>query len=175
MTPGRPKLQNVLNTVVDRACALFHRGLEDDGRRAKASGRGADGKRASSRPAGVFVTVCGPQGLAEDLRKVVRSVDPDRRKRAGGVELFDEYVPCEVISWTWLLIRRLSLGSLAAERLRSPLWTCVYDSRPSRFLMSPCYRGFPLVLIGHPAAATVLHSRCLQQLHRLLYPFFPCF
>ncbi|KIP02275.1 hypothetical protein PHLGIDRAFT_96160 [Phlebiopsis gigantea 11061_1 CR5-6] len=90
VSPGRPKLQNILNSVVDRACALFHRGLEDDGRRAKPAGRSADSKRAGSRPAGVFVTVCGPQSMAEDLRRVVRSVDPDRRKRAGGVEMFDE-------------------------------------------------------------------------------------
>ncbi|GJF00835.1 hypothetical protein PsYK624_171370, partial [Phanerochaete sordida] len=32
VTPGRPKLQSTLNSVVDRACALFHRGIEDGGR-----------------------------------------------------------------------------------------------------------------------------------------------
>ncbi|GJF00458.1 hypothetical protein PsYK624_167460, partial [Phanerochaete sordida] len=86
VTPGRPKLQSTLNSVVDRACALFHRGIEDGGRHRG----GADGKSTGGRPAGVFVTVCGPQGLAEDVRKAVRSVEPDRRKRCGGVELFDE-------------------------------------------------------------------------------------
>ena len=93
VTPGRPKLQSTLNSIVDRACALFHRGTEGDGRRGrgdKSPGGGYDGKSIGGRPAGVFVTVCGPQGLAEDVRKAVRSIEPDRRKRAGGVELFDE-------------------------------------------------------------------------------------
>lgn len=88
VTPGRPKLQSTLNSVVDRACALFHRGIEDGDRRRG----GADGKSTGGRPSGVFVTVCGPQGLAEDVRKAVRSVESDRRKRCGGVELFDECV-----------------------------------------------------------------------------------
>ncbi|PSR76381.1 hypothetical protein PHLCEN_2v8477 [Hermanssonia centrifuga] len=73
VTPGRPKLQSTLASVVDRACALFHRGRENVG-----------------APAGVLVTVCGPQGLAEDVRKAVRRIEPERRKRAGGVELHDE-------------------------------------------------------------------------------------
>ncbi|KAI0084940.1 incomplete iron reductase [Irpex rosettiformis] len=73
VTPGRPKLQSTLNSVVDRACQLFHGGKEDQG-----------------APAGVLVTVCGPQGLAEDVRKAVRGVEPQRRRRAGGVELHDE-------------------------------------------------------------------------------------
>lgn len=111
VSPGRPKLQNILNSVVDRACALFHRGLEDDGRRAKPAGRSADSKRTGSRPAGVFVTVCGPQSMAEDLRRVVRSVDPDRRTRAGGVEMFDECVPCLIVPWPWLLSADLSVVS----------------------------------------------------------------
>lgn len=73
VTPGRPKLQSTLATVVDRATMLFHGGREN---------RGA--------PAGVLVTVCGPQGLAEDVRKAVRGIEPARRRRAGGVELHDE-------------------------------------------------------------------------------------
>lgn len=67
--------------------------MEGDGRRGrtdKTSGGGYDGKSIGGRPAGVFVTVCGPQGLAEDVRKTVRSIEPERRKRAGGIELFDE-------------------------------------------------------------------------------------
>jgi ferric-chelate reductase len=99
VTPGRPKLQSTLNSVVDRACALFHRGMEGGGR-GKGAPSGPDGKSAGGRPAGVFVTVCGPQGLAEDVRKAVRAVEPDRRKRAGGVELFDEYVPVLIVSET---------------------------------------------------------------------------
>ena len=67
VTPGRPKLQSTLATVVDRATMLFHGGREN---------RGA--------PAGVLVTVCGPQGLAEDVRKAVRGIEPARRRRAGG-------------------------------------------------------------------------------------------
>lgn len=96
VTPGRPKLQSTLNSVVDRACALFHRGTEGGGR-GKGPRTGPDGKSEGGRPSGVFVTVCGPQGLAEDVRKAVRAVEPDRRKRAGGIELFDECVticPC---------------------------------------------------------------------------------
>lgn len=73
VTPGRPKLQSTLNSVVDRACQLFHGGHENQG-----------------APSGVLVTVCGPQGFAEDVRKAVRSLEPQRRKRAGGVELHDE-------------------------------------------------------------------------------------
>lgn len=92
VTPGRPALQNCLNGIVDKSCALFHRGFEDGGRTDRGHG-GVDGKSSGGiggRPAGVFVTVCGPQGLAEEVRNVVRKVDPERRRRAGGVELFDE-------------------------------------------------------------------------------------
>ena len=73
VTPGRPKLQSALGGVVDRACHLFHGGHENHG-----------------APSGVLVTVCGPQGLAEDVRKAVRDLEPERRKRVGGVELHDE-------------------------------------------------------------------------------------
>ena len=73
VTPGRPKLQSLLASVVDRACMLFHGGREN---------RGA--------PAGVLVAVCGPLGLAEDVRRAVRGIEPERRRRAGGVELHDE-------------------------------------------------------------------------------------
>lgn len=94
VTPGRPKLQSTLNSVVDRACALFHRGIDADKRGRRG---GADGKSIGGRPSGVLVTVCGPQGLAEDVRKAVRAIEPDRRKRAGGVELFDECVACALL------------------------------------------------------------------------------
>ncbi|KAI0695248.1 hypothetical protein BC835DRAFT_1415000 [Cytidiella melzeri] len=73
VSPGRPKLQSTLNSVVDRACQLFHGGKEEMG-----------------GPAGVLVTVCGPQGLSEDVRRAVRAVEPAARRRAGGVELHDE-------------------------------------------------------------------------------------
>lgn len=48
------------------------------------------GRENRGAPAGVLVGVCGPQGLAEDVRKAVRGIEPARRKRAGGVELHDE-------------------------------------------------------------------------------------
>ena len=73
ITPGRPKLQAILTSVVDRACMLFHGGREN---------RGA--------PSGVFVATCGPRGLSGDVRRAVRAVDEGRRGRAGGVELHDE-------------------------------------------------------------------------------------
>ena len=48
------------------------------------------GRENRGAPAGVLVTVCGPRGLAEDVRKSVRRIESGRRKRAGGVELHDE-------------------------------------------------------------------------------------
>lgn len=78
ITPGRPRFSNMLNAVVDRSCMLFTpSGVES---------RVADGL------SGVVVSVCGPEGLGDDVRKAVGGVDPRRYKAVGGVELCEECV-----------------------------------------------------------------------------------
>jgi ferric-chelate reductase len=73
--PGRPRFSTILDSVVDRSCALYSSGVES---------------RVSDKLTGVVVGVCGPGGLAEDLRKAIGSIDPRRYKAVGGVELCEE-------------------------------------------------------------------------------------
>ncbi|KAH9935347.1 ferric reductase like transmembrane component-domain-containing protein [Fomitopsis serialis] len=70
LTPGRPRLQKLLEGVADRT----------------AGSGGVDGMT------GVVVGVCGPPALGDEVGRVVRRLDPKRRKAVGGVELHSEYV-----------------------------------------------------------------------------------
>ncbi|KAI0794895.1 incomplete iron reductase [Abortiporus biennis] len=81
INPGRPRLAQRLSNVLDQTCALsmFRRGAR----------RSVQGE-PEERLAGVIVSVCGPLGLAEDVRGIVRNVDPYRRKAAGGIEIHEE-------------------------------------------------------------------------------------
>ena len=80
---GRPKLAQTLAGVVDqaRSLAMFNKGYR------KSDVKGAT---SSSGPSGVIVGVCGPGGLAEDVKRVVSELDPNRRKQVGGVEIHSE-------------------------------------------------------------------------------------
>lgn len=69
LSPGRPKIPVILDSVVDITCA------------------------ATNCPTGFMVGVCGPVGLGEQVRKAVGKLDSGRRHAVGGVELCEEYVP----------------------------------------------------------------------------------
>ncbi|KZT71031.1 hypothetical protein DAEQUDRAFT_744515 [Daedalea quercina L-15889] len=68
LSPGRPRLQKLLEGVADRT----------------ASSGGMDGVT------GVVVGVCGPPALGESVGKAVRGLDRQRRRAVGGVELHEE-------------------------------------------------------------------------------------
>jgi ferric-chelate reductase len=68
LTPGRPRILNILNEAVDRTRAL-----------------------APDR-SGLFVGVCGPVSLGEQVRQAVGEIDADSRETIGGVELCEECV-----------------------------------------------------------------------------------
>ena len=72
LTPGRPRIGKVIDSVISRAVAL---------------GAGA---KDSEPLSGVFVGACGPVGLADEVVKVVGQVDGRRRKAVGGVEVHEE-------------------------------------------------------------------------------------
>jgi ferric-chelate reductase len=74
LVPGRPRFCKVLESVIARASAL-----------------GA-GEKDAEAITGVFVGVCGPVGLRDEIAEVVRNVDGEKREKVGGVELFEEYV-----------------------------------------------------------------------------------
>lgn len=75
LTPGRPRVAKVLDSVISRAVAL---------------GSGAKDSEALS---GVVVGACGPVGLADDVSRAVGQVDSRRRTAVGGIELHEESVP----------------------------------------------------------------------------------
>jgi len=66
LTPGRPKIPNVIESVIDETC------------------------NAVSGPSGLIVGVCGPVGLGEQARSAVSGIDSRRRQAVGGVELCEE-------------------------------------------------------------------------------------
>lgn len=80
---GRPKLAQTLASVVDqaRSLSMFKKGYRKSD---------VKGSPSNGGPCGVIVGVCGPGGLAEDVRKVVGELDPNRRKQVGGVEIHSE-------------------------------------------------------------------------------------
>ncbi len=41
---------------------------------------------------GVLVGVCGPAGLGVQANAIVKSIDSARKKQAGGVDVYEEYV-----------------------------------------------------------------------------------
>ncbi|OCH92445.1 hypothetical protein OBBRIDRAFT_452440 [Obba rivulosa] len=74
LAPGRPPLPKLLGGTLDGTCALFRGGRE----------------RAGGALSGVFVGVCGPQSLGDEVGRAVMSLEKDRRERVGGVELHQE-------------------------------------------------------------------------------------
>lgn len=68
LTPGRPKIPVILNSVIDHACV------------------------ADSKPSGFMVGVCGPVGLGENVRRAFGGIDSGRRDAVGGVKLCEECV-----------------------------------------------------------------------------------
>lgn len=74
LTPGRPKIDKVLDSVISRAMGL---------------GLGAKGEEALC---GVVVGVCGPVGLSDDASRIIARVDRVKRKSVGGIELHEEWV-----------------------------------------------------------------------------------
>ncbi|KAH8078723.1 iron reductase [Cristinia sonorae] len=85
ITPGRPKLNSLLTSVIDESCALSM--FRKNQRKSYIDGR--DGKSGRGL-CGIIVGVCGPLGLAEEVRNTVRGVDAKRRRRVGGVEVHEE-------------------------------------------------------------------------------------
>ncbi|OBZ77685.1 Ferric reductase transmembrane component 3 [Grifola frondosa] len=65
ISAGRPRMQKMLESVVDRSSALFSHGRER--------------RRGTGALTGVIVGVCGPAGLGEDVRRAVGGFDPKRR------------------------------------------------------------------------------------------------
>jgi len=63
--PGRPKLKNTIDSMIGRTSSV-------------------------KGPSGVAVAVCGPVGLAAEVREIVRKVDGAGRSSVGGVELHEE-------------------------------------------------------------------------------------
>lgn len=76
ITAGRPRIGTVIDAAIDHACKLFTR-----------SGRE---HHASDQLSGLLVGVCGPLGLGEEARKAVRSADPSRFRKVGGIEVVEE-------------------------------------------------------------------------------------
>lgn len=69
LTPGRPRIQAVLDTTVDQTTTSV------------------------TKPSGFLVGVCGPVSLGEQVRSAVGKIDSGRREAVGGVELCEECVP----------------------------------------------------------------------------------
>lgn len=78
LSPGRPKIGKLLESVVDRSCALFTKGQEK--------------RRGDGTLTGVIVGVCGPRSLGEEVKKATATVPAKRRQAVGGVEVHEELV-----------------------------------------------------------------------------------
>jgi len=74
LSPGRPRIDRVLETVIDKTVTLGA-GLKDD-----------------VKNSGVVVGVCGPVSLADSVAKETSKVDGSRRDQVGGIDLIEEYV-----------------------------------------------------------------------------------
>lgn len=83
---GRPPIASLLSGVVDRTLEL-HKASDAYTPR---------GGEARSGPSGVFVGVCGPRALGEDVARTVRqfSAREERARSVGGVE-------CQVEVFGW--------------------------------------------------------------------------
>jgi ferric-chelate reductase len=64
LAPGRPAISSIINSVIDKTCALSFPGS-----------------------LGLVVGVCGPAGLGRDVRNAAGIVDSVRRTDVGGIEL----------------------------------------------------------------------------------------
>jgi len=66
---GRPNVQNILGTFVQKTDGM---------------------SRGKGGLTGIAVAVCGPKGLAEDVRNAAAAISTDARKSVGGVEVVEE-------------------------------------------------------------------------------------
>lgn len=82
---GRPRLAQYLDEVINDA-----RSMNVIKRSYRKSVLDTASTSTGSGPCGVIVGVCGPGGLADDVRRVIGDVDPSRRKQVGGVEFHEE-------------------------------------------------------------------------------------
>ncbi|RXW24355.1 hypothetical protein EST38_g1470 [Candolleomyces aberdarensis] len=93
ISPGRPKLAKSLDYAITQACSLSHgsSGMEsrmsDDFNRRHSN---LNFMAGGPGPKGVAVGVCGPRELGEDVGRTVTGVDPARRERVGGIEIYEE-------------------------------------------------------------------------------------
>ncbi|KAJ8095212.1 hypothetical protein PM082_010434 [Marasmius tenuissimus] len=74
LSPGRPKLGNILEASVERLVGPDMSATEKD----------RDGL------CGLLVGVCGPVQLADSVCDAVRNVDSDKRDKVGGIEIHEE-------------------------------------------------------------------------------------
>ncbi|KAJ7182699.1 hypothetical protein C8R43DRAFT_10173 [Mycena crocata] len=74
LSPGRPRLANMLENSISRTVKLG------------AGGRGKDEERIT----GMLVAVCGPTGLADGVAEAISQIEPIRRDQVGGVEVHEE-------------------------------------------------------------------------------------
>ncbi|KAJ3795005.1 hypothetical protein GGU11DRAFT_840764 [Lentinula aff. detonsa] len=72
LSPGRPKVSKILETVISKAVSL------------------GSGVKDHEKITGLIVGVCGPVGLADSVTAEVGKVDPLRRDQVGGIEIHDE-------------------------------------------------------------------------------------
>lgn len=62
-------------------------------------------KSGANATSGMIVSVCGPTALSDSVAQVVGCVDPKLRDRIGGIELFEEQVPCNLFQFSCVLTR----------------------------------------------------------------------
>jgi hypothetical protein len=93
ISPGRPKLANSLDYAITQACSLSHRPSGSESRMSDEANRrhsNLNFMTSGPGPKGVAVGVCGPRELGEEVGRIVDGVDPGRRERVGGVEVYEE-------------------------------------------------------------------------------------
>ncbi|KAJ7678192.1 hypothetical protein DFH06DRAFT_568132 [Mycena polygramma] len=73
LSPGRPRLTNMLENSISRTVKL-----------------GAAGNKDEERITGMLVAVCGPTSLADSVAEAISQIEPLRRNQVGGVEVHEE-------------------------------------------------------------------------------------
>jgi len=84
---GRPKLSTILDAFVEKCSTLNAVALPPKNTNAD---RGGMVERYSENYNGILVGVCGPVGLADDVKRTVGGVSRKARMNVGGVEVFEE-------------------------------------------------------------------------------------
>ncbi|EIN05483.1 hypothetical protein PUNSTDRAFT_115913 [Punctularia strigosozonata HHB-11173 SS5] len=83
LSPGRPKLAKIIESVADRTGSVKAR--ED-----RAMRKDAAGESAVMGPCGLVVGVCGPREMGAEVRSAVGALDAEVTKMVGGVEVHEE-------------------------------------------------------------------------------------